>query len=69
MVFILRGPLFLENFAMNWTSAYFSDLLCHTTREIRVERTFLTRILGELYELPEFLLGINIEVVIFHCEM
>jgi hypothetical protein len=31
---------------------------------LRVERTLLTRILGELYELHEFLSGINLSIVI-----
>jgi hypothetical protein len=33
--------------------------------ELRVERTLLTRILGELYELHEFLLKTNLSIVIF----
>ena len=32
--------------------------------ELRVERTLLTRILGELYELHEFLLGIHLSIVV-----
>ncbi len=56
MRFILRSPVLDIPFKIEWNCS-----LC----ELRVERTLLTRILGELYELHEFLLGTNLSIVIF----